>query len=63
MSFTEIIVSKLGTPPDPFGWSDALIIGLALLLVVGLEWLLGAAIAQLVRTVWRLAGLGSERPK
>jgi hypothetical protein len=55
MSFSEIIVSKLGTPSDPFGWGDALVVVVALAViaaVVGLEWLIGRALRKLACYIW-----------
>ncbi len=52
MSFSDIIVSKLGTPHESLQWSDALLIIGALAVVVGLEWLFGKAIRTLARQIW-----------
>ncbi|CAN5885625.1 hypothetical protein BH11PSE6_BH11PSE6_14820 [soil metagenome] len=53
MSFREIIVSKLGTPHDPFGWDVGLVIIAVIAVVIGFEWLLGRGIWKLASRIWK----------
>lgn len=56
MNFAQEIVSRLGTKPEPFGWSDALVLFLIVLavgLVIGIELLIGQAVRRIVAGAWR----------
>lgn len=53
MNLQEIIVSELGTPREPFGWDDSLLIIAVIAVVIGVEWLLGRAILRLASYIWK----------
>ena len=52
-SFTEIIVSKLGTPHEPWGFGDFLVLG-ALLLAMTTWFMLEYGFPRLLAQLWRL---------
>ena len=61
MSLSDILVSALGTHRDPFGWSDLLLVVAGLVVLAGIERLVGSAIRRLVRRLG--ARMGAEYRK
>jgi hypothetical protein len=56
MNFAEAIVSRFGTQPKPFVWSDILtvfLIFLALGLIAAIEFLIGQAVRRVAASAWR----------
>jgi hypothetical protein len=56
MNLTQAIVSKLGTKSEPFGWSDIstfLLIFVVIALLGSIEFLIGFAVRQMIKSAWR----------
>jgi hypothetical protein len=56
MNLTQAIVSKLGTKPEPFGWSDIssfLLVFFVIASLAGIEFLIGQAVRRMVKSAWR----------
>jgi len=65
MSFTDTIVSELGTPREPFGLDDALVIAVLLAAVAAyfaIEWALGQLIVRLLKGVGERTQVNEKEP-